>query len=44
MVMNLKQQKVRQSIQFDLNFILTEHEGRTEECWPEVVAGRIKCS
>ena len=38
MVMNLKQQKVGQSIQFDLNCILTE------ECWPEVVAGRIKCS
>ena len=42
--MNLKQLKLGQSIQFDLNFILTEREGRSEECWPEVVAGCIKCS
>lgn len=42
--MNLKQQKVGPSIQFDLNFILAEREGRTEECWPKVVAGCIKCS
>ena len=44
MVINLKQKKVGQSIRFDLNFMLTEGEGRTEECWPEVVAARIKCN
>ena len=44
MVTSLKQKKIGQSERFDLNFILTEREGRTEECGPEVVAIRIKCS
>ena len=27
-----------------INFSLTEHEGRTGEYWPEVVAVRTECS